>query len=242
MHGAGWLRLPSWVPGAGGGIALAVGVIEVSEKENGLRCYKELNSSCFGQCLFKLQVQQTGPVHNLSSLAAPHYGAMRRKTCECPHGYGVYHAINSSATWYFTALRGEPAPRVMNVTIERDNKVVLRHAQIGERTCPYIFDVTDGLVMGLQAKGGSTRKKGSGFPLWATILLAMGGVFLLAGIVFMLIGKNRKSSGAAAAGGASRKKKGGRGGGENEPTLRDPLLPTTRDSQVKITSEQSHGK
>lgn len=116
-------------------------------------------------------------------------------------------------------------------------RLVVRHAALpAVRSCPLVFDITQGTVMGLRSPS-PRESPHSEFPIWATILLAVAGVLLLSGIAFVVIKlRSPPAASATARGGRGRRNNGhGKRGGVRvqvgagvedgeEATLKDPLL------------------
>lgn len=240
--------LPKFPPQ--GGMPLAEGVIRLSPAKsaallaanpNKETCLAQLNKTCFGQCLQALRINQFGPLVNLTSLAedatSPYFPVRgeTKERCDCPHGVGVYHPANGSAVWAFP---GTTPPRMLNVTTSKaDGVIVVRHMTHTRWSCPYVYDIASGVVMGVKAqkaKGGVGG--GATFPVWATVLIAIAGVLVLSSIAFVVI-KTRSVAPAAAATTSSSKK--AKKKVRIRTTLRDPLLQLSDEEEGAYTEGSS---
>lgn len=156
--------------------------------------------------------------------------------CHCPQGYGLYRAGTGSAVWYFPGPTDVSPPRVLNITIGGSDgqHLVARHAALdgnrGNRSCPFVFEVAEGLVMGVKSPSGGRPSPHKDFPIWATILLAVAGVLVLGGTAFVVIRVRSASASSSSSTSASRQRRrrqqGGRKReeGEEVASLQDPLL------------------
>lgn len=217
-------------------------------------CRSQLNATCFGRCLEAIKVTQLGPVHNLTSVAkrplSPFWPprSQDKRPCHCGRGIGLYSANTRSALWYFQGPTEASPPRVLNASVEEggdgrgSHLVVVRHAGLGGRSCPFVFEVASGLVMGVKSAGGSPSPHAD-FPIWATILLSIAGVLLLSGMAFLVIklrsGPASPSSSSSSSSSSRRRASNKEGGGgsrtkvrvratvekeEEVASLKDPLL------------------
>lgn len=194
QHSRPEVSFPGDVPVVEGVVRLTLPAgLDGNGTDSASTCVAQLNKTCFGLCMQTLRVDQLGPLQNLTSLAVnPVSPRVPRPSatpnpCDCPRGLGVYLAANRSARWTFP---GAMPPRSFNVSMSSDGTLLVRHAQtLGERrTCTYTFQVASGVVMGLEAGDGTKKpKKRSSFPVWATILIAVAGVFSLSALAFAVL-------------------------------------------------------
>lgn len=222
------------------------GVIKLSASTIA-ECAKQMNATCMGRCLQAIKIRQLGPIQNITSVADRPMSSFwpprssDKRPCDCGRGFGIYSAGTRSAMWYFAGPTDASPPRVLEARVETGgvggglggDRLVVRHAALGNRTsCPFVFMVASGLVMGLKSATESPSPHAE-FPIWATILLSLASVLLMSGVAFVVIRmrSGRSSSSVAArqqAAVTTQKRGSNRGKAETKEedvaSLRDPLL------------------